>query len=69
MYYVWGNYELYNFEWKVLLIFDLVLSFGCSFLLNSVYYFVVFYFKFFLVVLDCYEVSLLGVDNFYKYYD
>lgn len=69
MYYVWGNYELYNFEWKVLLIFDLVLSFGCSFLFDSVYYFVVFYFKFFLVVLDCYEVSLLGVDNFYKYYD
>lgn len=36
---------------------------------NSAYYSVVLHPKLLLVALDCYEVSLLGVDNSKKYYE
>lgn len=69
VYHVWGNHELYNFERKVLLTSDLAPSPGCSSPPDSAYYSVVLHPKLLLVALDCYEVSLLGVDNSYKYYD
>lgn len=69
VYHVWGNHELYNFERKVLLTSDLAPSPGCSSPPDSAYYSVVLHPKLLLVAMDCYEVSLLGVDNSYKYYD
>lgn len=69
VYHVWGNHELYNFERKVLLTSNLAPKPGCSSPPDSAYYSVVLHPKLLLVALDCYEVSLLGVDNSYKYYD
>lgn len=69
VYHVWGNHELYNFERKVLLTSNLAPKPGCSSPSDSAYYSVVLHPKLLLVAMDCYEVSLLGVDNSYKYYD
>lgn len=69
VYHVWGNHELYNFERNVLLTSNLAPKPGCSSPADSAYYSVVLHPKLLLVALDCYEVSLLGVDNSYKYYD
>nr|XP_022312853.1 manganese-dependent ADP-ribose/CDP-alcohol diphosphatase-like isoform X2 [Crassostrea virginica] len=69
VYHVWGNHELYNFERNVLMASDLAPKSGCSSPPDCAYYSVVLHPQLRLVALDCYEVSLLGVDNSYKYYD
>ncbi|XP_048772198.2 manganese-dependent ADP-ribose/CDP-alcohol diphosphatase-like isoform X2 [Ostrea edulis] len=69
VYHVWGNHELYNFDRKWLMTSDLAPKGASRSPPDCAYYSVDLHPQLRLVALDCYEVSLLGVDKSYRYFD
>jgi manganese-dependent ADP-ribose/CDP-alcohol diphosphatase len=69
VHHVWGNHELYNFDRKWLMTSDLAPKMASRQLPGCAYYSVDLHPQLRLVALDCYEVSLLGVDKSYQYFD
>ncbi|XP_061175225.1 manganese-dependent ADP-ribose/CDP-alcohol diphosphatase-like [Saccostrea echinata] len=69
VYHVWGNHELYNFERKFLMTSELGPKEECYSPPDCAYYSIDLHQRLRLVALDCYEVSLLGVDKSYRYFD
>lgn len=65
VYHMWGNHELYNFKRTELLNSKLLsaTSKGCSGVSGRAFYTIVPFPQFRIIVLDCYEISLLGTEE------